>query len=673
MSIKKYTNMLIPDTSLPVLIDLLSIAVLSYFIIITQGYQSKIVGVLAVILLGYLIFHNLRSATRKREELKKYIENLSENVDIATKNAILNLPFPLVIVDNKGIINWYNTLFSTLFQGEYILDNKLSTYIAGVDLNRVFTSGLDEFKNINIKDRFYDLHCHQINIEENKINKNIVIMYLVDKTEYISIKNKYSEERPVIAVLQVDNFDEVLKDSDESLKPTIVAEIDRRINAWASLYNASIQKYSGGEYIIHMNHKNLLLIEEKRFDILDSVREINAGNRIPITLSIGVGVNGVSYSELQQFTRSGMDIALGRGGDQAVVKDNEKLSFYGGKTKAIEKRTRVKARVIAHALKQLIEQSDDVLIMGHDIPDLDCLGSALGIYRCCKNLNKTARIVMNKVNAGIANLWTELKDSEDYIGAFVDSPTASLLCSKNTLLVIVDVHRPSFMESHQLLEKTEKIAVIDHHRRGTEFVENPVITYIEPYASSTSELVTEILQYMFEKPKLKQIEAEALLAGIFIDTKNFSFQTGVRTFEAASYLRKVGADTTLTRQLFQDDIETFLTRAEVVKNAEMFKNNIAISTIPNNAKNQSFVAAQAADELLNIKGINASFVLSKVGSDIFISGRSLGDINVQIVLEKLGGGGHLTVAGAQLTNITLEQAIVLVKNSVDEYLKEGER
>lgn len=665
MKLKKFSVGFARDTYL-----YLCIIATLVFIIGINDYRLGFVGVLV---LFYLLFYNMRQSSRKKEELRHYIENLSDSVDIATKNAILNLPFPLVIVDEEGIINWYNTLFSNVFQGEYILDNKLSSYVSGVDLGRVLKSGTEEFKYINVKDRYYDVHCNLINLKESSTERNLIIMYLIDKTDFISIKTKHSDERTVIGMLQIDNYDEVLKDVDEMAKPAIIAEVDRRIKAWASLSNASIQKYSNGEYILHFTYRQLVEMEEKRFDILDSMREISAGNRTPITISIGVGVNGKTMAELQKFSQSAMDIALGRGGDQAVVKDNDKLSFYGGKTKAVEKRTRVKARVIAYALKQLIEQSENVIILGHEMPDLDCLGSALGIYRCCKNLNKNPKIVLNKVNAAIANLWSELEEDEEYTDVFVSSMEAIQLCTKNTLLVVVDVHRPGFTESKQLLSKTEKVVIIDHHRRGTEFIENAVITYIEPYASSTSELVTEILQYMFEKTKIKQIEAEALLAGIFIDTKNFSFQTGVRTFEAASFLRRVGADTTLTRQLFQDDMETFLTRADVVKSATMFKSNIAISKIPHEAKSPALVAAQAADELLNIKGINASFVLSQVNGDVFISGRSLGDINVQVVLEKLGGGGHLTVAGAQLLGVTIEEAISKIKTAIEEYLREGEK
>jgi c-di-AMP phosphodiesterase-like protein len=665
MKLKKFSMSFARDTYLYLWIIAVSILII--------GLYDYRLGIAGVLLLLYLIVFNMRTASRKKEEFRSYIENLSENVDIATKNAILNLPFPLVIVDEEGVINWYNMLFANIFQGEYILDKKLSGYLNGVDLGRILKSGTEEFKYVNIKEKYYDVHCNLINLRESSTDRNIIIMYLIEKTDFITIKNKYTDERTVIATLQIDNYDEVLKEVDELARPAVIAEIDRRIKAWASLSNASMQKYSNDEYVLHFTHRTLIEMEEKRFDILDSIREISSGNKIPITISIGVGVNGKTMAELQKFSHSAMDIALGRGGDQAVVKDNDKLSFYGGKTKAVEKRTRVKARVIAYALKQLIEQSDHIIILGHEMPDLDCLGAALGIYRCCRNLNKEAKIVLNKVNAAIANLWNELEEDDEYGQCFIGSQEALQSCTKNTLVVVVDVHRPGFTECKQLLEKTEKIVVIDHHRRGTEFIDNAVITYIEPYASSTSELVTEILQYMFEKVKIKQIEAEALLAGIFIDTKNFSFQTGVRTFEAASFLRRVGADTTLTRQLFQDDMETFLTRADVVKSATMFKNNIAISMIPHNAKYPALVAAQAADELLNIKGINASFVLSQVNGDVFISGRSLGDINVQVVLEKLGGGGHLTVAGAQLLGATIDEGIAKVKAAVEEYLREGEK
>lgn len=665
MNRKFFQSMLLPDSNVYLWIIGISILVISFY--------NLLIGLLGAILLVYLIYFNVKQKTQKKEELRLYIEKLSESVDFATKNAILNLPFPLVISDEEGNISWYNSLFLEVFQGDYLLDKKVNIYLPGFNLDMILEDNKKEFRNIKVKDRYYDLHCEPFDTSEDGSDKRIIITYLIDKTEYVQLRNRYLEEKNVVAILEVDNLDEVLKDAEEDSEPTILADLDRIIGSWAALNNASIQKYFSGEYILHFNQKQLTMIEEKRFEILDTVREINSGNKIPLTLSIGVGVNGKSHGELQKFAKSAMDIALARGGDQAVVKNYDKLSFYGGKAKAVEKRTRVKARVIAYALRQLIEQSQDVLIMGHEMPDLDCMGSSLGIYRCCKNHNKPVKIVLDRVNAGIENLWAELQEDEEYNDAFIRSGDALISASKSTLLIVVDVHRPSFTAEPLLIEKVEKKVIIDHHRRGTEFIDDAVLAYIEPYASSTSELVTEILQYMFEKPKIKQIEAEALLAGIFIDTKNFSFQTGVRTFEAASFLRRAGADTILTRQLFQDNMETFLARAEVVKNAQMYKNNIAISVISKNTSNPALIAAQAADELLNIKGINGSFVLSEIEGYIFISGRSLGDINVQVILEKLGGGGHLTVAGAQLSDMSMEDAIALVEKAVDEYIKEGER
>ena len=664
MNLKRFSN-LIPDTNVFLII-------ITICVIIIAVYNS-ILGIIGLLLLAYLVYYNLKSANRKKEELKLYIENLSEDVDTATKGAILNLPFPLVILDQEGRINWYNSMFAFVFHGEYLLDQKLNEYVAGVDVRRVLKNGNDEFSNINIKDRFYDLHCNVVKLTQEKEEKQIIIMYLVDKTDYTLLKLKHNEEKSAVAVISIDNFDEVIKEAEEADRPGIVAEIDKKINLWAIANEASIQKYSSGDYVVHISMKHLAAVEEKRFDLLDVVRDLNVGNRMPATLSIGVGVNGESLSELQHAARSAMDIALGRGGDQAVIKDNEKLSFYGGKTKTLEKRTRVKARVIAYALKQLIEQSENILIMGHQIPDLDCLGSALGINRCCRNLGKNSKIIISGASPAVANLWKGLAGDPDYADTFISPADAAAVCEPSTLVICVDVHRPSFTEAPGILQKSERIAIIDHHRRGSEFIEDGVISYIEPYASSSSELITEIIQYMFEKPKLKQIEAEALLAGIFIDTKNFSFQTGVRTFEAASWLRKMGADTTNTRQLFQDDMEAFLVRADVVKRAKLYRTNIAISSIPEDAKSPSLAAAQAADELLNIRGITASFVLSMADGVIYISGRSLGDINVQLILEKLGGGGHLTVAGAQIAGTSIEQAILTVENAVEEYLKEGEK
>jgi c-di-AMP phosphodiesterase-like protein len=483
---------------------------------------------------------------------------------------------------------------------------------------------------------------------------------------------KYNNEKPVVAIIQVDNYDDVLQSTDEGVRPIVIAEIDRKINLWVNRMNGMIKKYQKDKYLVVFEKRYLENLEAKKFTILDDIREIDVGNKIPVTLSIGVGVNGKNLNYLEEYAVTALELALGRGGDQAVVRKIDTFEFYGGKTKAVEKRNKVKARIIAHALRQLINQSEKVIIMGHKIPDMDSFGAAMGVYRAAINRGKDAYIVIDKISAGIDNVYKKFQGKEEY--KFISCSEALEIFDHKNLIVVVDTHRPSFVQCPELIEKSDRIVLIDHHRRGTEFIENTVLTYLEPYASSTSELVTEILQYMDDKINIEKIEAEALLAGITVDTKNFSFKTGVRTFEAASLLRRAGADTTEVRQLFQDDLSTFIARANVVRNAEIIEESIAISVCEEDIENVQLVAAQGADELLNIKGITTSFVMGKSDDGaILISGRSLGNINVQRILEKLGGGGHLTVAGAQLKDITFYEAKTMLINAIKEYLEEGEK
>ena len=410
---------------------------------------------------------------------------------------------------------------------------------------------------------------------------------------------------------------------------------------------------------------------DKKFDILDAVREINIGNKLAVTLSVGIGRGAKNPLENYKLAVSAKDLALGRGGDQVVIKSNEKLAFYGGKTKEVEKRTRVRARVISHALLDLINGSDKIFIMGHSNPDIDCLGAAIGIYSTIRLLKKECYIVLEGINNSIKPILAKFNEDVDYAKAFVDADWAKNNIKEESLLVIVDVNSRGYVNAPVLLNMAKKYVVIDHHRKSTDYIEGAVLSYVEPYASSTSELVTEMLQYMIEKPKIKQIEAEALLAGICIDTKNFSFKTGVRTFEAAGFLRRLGADTIDVKRLFADNLDVYLKRAEIIKSAKL-ENNIAIAVCPPNIED-SVLAAQAADELLNITGIQASFVLVKIEEDIFISGRSLGEINVQLILESLGGGGHMTMAGAKFSKIPMELAVDKLKTAMDKYLREGEK
>ncbi len=664
MNNKRFLKILNPDTNIYLWIIVALVAV----ILIYNIYLGAIGGVLLV----YLIYYNWKSNYMRREKWKKYIESLSSEVDSVARYSLLNLPIPLTIVEFDGSISWYNSKFIELMEEKDILDKNIEDIIPYFEFTKLLEDENDKTKDVRIKDRAFRVHHNIVKLDNDHDERYIVMLYWIENTNFYNLKTKYNNEKPNVAFIQVDNYDDVLKETEEDYRPLVTAEIDRRINLWVSRMNGLIKKYQKDKYIIVFENRNLENLEAKKFTILDDIREIDLGNKIPATLSIGVGVNGKNLSRLEEFASSALELALGRGGDQAVVRKIDSFEFYGGKTKAVEKRNKVKARIIAHALRQLIDQSNKIIIMGHKSPDMDSFGAAIGVYRAAINRGKEAYIVINRINAATENVYDKFKDNEEY--RFIDSEEALEVFGEKDLVVVVDTHRPSSTECPELIDKSDRVVLIDHHRRGTEFIENTVLTYLEPYASSTCELVAEILQYMDVKVNLEKIEAEAMLGGIAVDTKNFSFKTGVRTFEAASLLRRAGADTTEVRQLFQDDITTFIAKANVVRNAEVIKDSIAISVCDENIKNHQLVVAQGADELLNIRGINTSFVIGiKDDGTVLISGRSLGNLNVQRILEKLGGGGHLTVAGAQLKDVTAYQTKNMLINAIEEYLEEGER
>lgn len=637
-------------------------------------FYNIVMGLSGLVVLGILIYYNLLNVRNRRNEWTRYIENLSSNLGLATKNAVLNLPLPLVICEDDSTVLWYNKSLGDIFGDVDLLGKKVSDYIKDINIKKILDKKTEVLNNIELGDRIFSILINPININDNKKQgKYILMLYFIDKTDYYKLKSKYESKKPVVCLVEVDNFDEALRSVDEIDRPGLIAAIDKRLNTWAGEIFSAIRKYDDNKYVLFFEEDLLNQLQEKRFDILDNIRDINIGNKLPVTLSIGVGKNGENPAQLIAYAASSKDLALGRGGDQAIVKDGDKLLFYGGKTKEVEKKTRVKARVIAHALADLIDQSSEVLIMGHDTPDLDSLGASLGLYRAIKEKNKNAYIILNKPNISIQSLLKKMEDYAEYSNIFITDEQALSRLNKATLLIIVDVHIKSLTEFPGLVDKVEKIVIIDHHRKSAEFIDSAVLYYIETYASSASELVTEIIQYISSKIDLKTIEAEALMAGIMVDTKGFSFKTGVRTFEAASFLRRSGADTTSVKQLLADDLSTYITRSETVKNAKIIGGNMAISVCRENTSNVSLVVPQAADELLTIKGITASFVLAKTGDDVIVSGRSLGDINVQLVLEKLGGGGHLTVAGAKLANVSLKKAEIMVIEAIRQYQGEGEK
>lgn len=634
-------------------------------------FYNIIIGIIGLFVFAYLVIYNLRTKNRRKDEWDRFIDDISANLDVAGRNTLSNIPLPLVIVNNEGLMLWSNQAFSELVS-QKVYGSNINMIIKEFDPQKIIEKNINNFEKVAIEDYIFNVIVSSVEFGNEKQNdKYVHLLYFIEKTDYYTLAEMYNDRKTIVMLVEMDNYDEVIKSTEEANRPVLAAEVDKRINIFATEVEGFIRKYDPNKYIVVFGNEHLNDLIEKKFELLDRVREIDVGNKISVTLSIGLGKNGESLSVIHQYAIAAKDLALGRGGDQAIIKDGERLSFFGGKTKEVERRTRVKARVIAHAIADLIDQSEDVLIMGHESPDIDCFGAAIGMYRGCKNRGKNASILLNKPNDSINKLIDKLSTSEEHQGIFVDTETALARIQRNTLLIIVDVHRKSFIEAPELLDKVYNIAILDHHRKSVDFIDNAVISYIEPYASSTSELVTELLQYMTEKPMLHEFEAQALMAGIYVDTKNFTYKTGVRTFEAAGFLRRLGAELIEVKKLFADDFETYLERTKVVSSAEMF-NNIAIAAWKEKL-NSSLAVPQAADELLKIDGIEASFVLGRTGEDITISGRSQGEINVQLILERVGGGGHMTIAGAKLSNISVEEAKEKLMESIQYYMKESDK
>ena len=650
--------------------DFLPFFIFGIILILILLFIRPLYGLLGILGLAYVAFLAYNKINSKNEENLKNLENLNKRFDSLTKQAIFDMPFPLVVTDEKAKILWYNTPFINLFNEKDVIDSDLENLIGDIDIANILNSNGERTIPVELNKRFFNIYTNVVKNKSEKGEGKSVLFYLVDNTAYQNLKDKYTDDFAIVAKVEVDNFDEAISSAPSEIRPLLIAEIDSTISQYFEEYDALVRKSDEDLYLVVMNFKSLRAIKEKKFDILDDLRDLNKGNSIPITLSIGVSSFGLNFKDAYIESDSSLDLALGRGGDQAVVKVEDNYEFFGGKSKAVEKRNKVKARVIGEALKQLIERSENVYIMGHKNPDMDAIGAAIGCLRATLNRNKEGYIVLEKSNPSIDNLIDRMKEEEPEIYEKVISRETALNRIKHSsLLVLVDNHKPSFTECPELLEKTNQIVVIDHHRRGKEFVDNPVLQYVEPYASSTCELITEMLTYMSSDLNLTHFEADALMSGIVVDTKNFSFQTGVRTFEAASILKRAGANMLKVKALFQDDLDTMVYRAEVIHNTKMIHDNIAVSRFDKESNNSVLVAAQAADALLDINGIDASFVLTINDGKTHISGRSRGEVvSVQLILEKIGGGGHLNMAGAQLDTTDLDEAEKILINAIDEYL-----
>lgn len=595
--------------------------------------------ILYCLVVGYTYYAN----KKRKSEISETLQDLTLSVDTAAKTSLINSPFPLVILETDGSIIWRSSKFVSEFAN---ID--INTYIRDLSLdirsdirnNKETTGNRDILKEIKIQNKQYKIMGRYVNFknrnkEKHKKEEYMIILYFIDDTENIKLQNEYKNSKSCVGIIMVDNYEETMQRLDSSEKPQVTAQIDKEMYDWANKTNGVLIKADRDRYVYLFEQRYLEDVKEDKFSVLDRIKEIDTKEKVQFTLSIAISNEGKTDKEKYKSAQSAMNVVLGRGGDQAVVRENDIYKFFGGRVEEVEKRTKVKARVVAHALENLIKESKKVMVMGHTNPDMDSIGSCMGIYRLAKSLNTNAYIVCSENTPALGPFRKSLEKEPEYEDAIINKEVALENIDEETLLVVVDTHKINYVDAPELLDKANKTVVIDHHRRSANFIENATLLFQEVYASSAAELVTELLQYAEVKVNLTTIEAESLYAGIMMDTKNFTFKTGVRTFEAAAYLRRCGVDIIRVKKWFQSDLASFNTIADIVKSAEIVNDTIAISIYDKTSKDANLICAKAADELLTISDITASFVLGNNGEKICISGRSIGDINVQVILEKL--------------------------------------
>ena len=619
-----------------------------------------------------------------KPQLTNEVINFATQYATVQKRLLNEFEIPYALMDYSGKILWVNEQFSELTGVDCKYHKSIATLFPMI--TREFLQKNDGTQNVQVEknDHVFRISLNRIyfdaitgqskSLEVDGAEEFLTAMYLFDETELNHYKKENLEQKQVAALVYIDNYDEALDSIEDVKRSLLIALIDRKVNQYFTKMDALVRKIEKDKYFVVFKYKYLQQLTEDKFSILEDVKTVKVGNEMAVTLSIGVGIRGSSYNESYEYARAAIDLALGRGGDQVVVKEEDEISYYGGKAKQVERNTRVKARVKAHALREIIQSRENVIIMGHSISDVGSLGAGIGIFCAARTLGKKAQIVINDPTSSIRPLMECFATEQGYPDdMFIDSLTALEMVSRNTVVMVVDTNRPSYTECPELLKRTESVVVFDHHRQSSEVIENPLLSYIEPYASSACEMVAEVLQYFQDGFKLSAAEADCLYAGILIDTNNFMTKTGVRTFEAAAYLKRSGAEVTRVRKMLRNDMSCYKARAEAVRHAEVYRGAFAIAVCPSeDVESPTIVGAQAANELLNIIGIKASFVLTEYAGKVYISSRSIDEINVQLIMERLGGGGHLNVAGAQLTNCTIVQAKHKIMETLDEMLKEGD-
>jgi c-di-AMP phosphodiesterase-like protein len=623
----------------------------------------------------------------KRHQIATELVRYAMDFAQVQKRLLKEMAVPYALLDVDARLQWGNNEFMDLLQGKKAIGRSISSILPDITEDSLPKAEADEIVHITINNRNFKVVLRKIiapNFDEDanwsfyesekawETQSALIAMFLFDETDIIILQKENKEQKLIIGLLYIDNYDEALDSIDEVRRSLLTALVDRKINKYMQGIDAVIKKLEKDKFIFVFQYRYLSVLQSTKFSLLEEVRNVNIGNEMAVTISMGLGVNADSYITGYEYARAAIDLALGRGGDQAVIKDRDKISYYGGKSIQVEKSTRVKARVKAHAFREFVEGKDKIVVMGHAIGDVDSFGAAIGVYRIGKAFNKKVHIVINEITTSLRPMISRFAGNADYEeDLFIQNEQAKETVDANTLLVIVDVNRPSLLECEELLEYARTIIIFDHHRQTNEAIDNAALSYIEPYASSTCEMIAEILQYIGGNLKLRPMEADALYAGIMIDTNNFLTKTGVRTFEAAAYLRRNGADVTRLRKIFRSDFIEFKTKADAISSTEVYLDYYAIAVCDSeDVDSPTVLGAQVANELLNIAEIKASFVLSEFNNKIYISARSIDEVNVQLVMERLGGGGHLSVAGSQLEGYTIEEATVKLKETLDAMVKE---
>ena len=639
-------------------------------IVVLSCYNSYIAAIAGVVWLALASFARERCTDRSRR-FERYCRNVVENINAMVNYAVEGLPQAILIVTEDGRIQWTNSQVRNYLGSEPELDTDIKDIWPGIILDPIW--GQEGEYIFAHEDRYYQVRYRPVKIAPHQ--PQMMSLYVQDVTAHEQLRTTYKQSRTVLVYIQIDNYDEVMQGQTEAERTSLLLAVNQALDNWMKNLGGFMRRVSDDLYIVVLTREALDQAIGERFDVLDKVRQLQSTNRLPVTLSMGVAVaDSQSMAELGAQAQEGLDLALGRGGDQVAVDIGGKTQFFGGRTKAVEKHTRVKARVVAHAIKEIMDGADEVFVMGHHNEDFDCFGAAMGVAKMARQIKKPVHIVLSDMNEGIDKFSNLLQGKEEYEGVFVRAEDVTAMTALNPVLIIVDTHIPHLVADPSLLERIQQVVVIDHHRRSEHFIKNPLLVYIEPASSSTSELVTELLMYFSDDLMLSRIDATALYSGIVVDTKNFAVQTGVRTFDAAAYLRRSGADPVMVRHLFRSDYDTTVALARTKARSELYGGGLIVSTIPEEMNNIQVIAAQAADSLLRIENVRMSMVVFRLPNNtVGISARSTGDMNVQVIMEAFGGGGHQNVAGAQIKDGNLQEIKEKVIAVSKKYIEENDQ